>query len=135
MNRANQYLKYIFPILSLGVLLLVGYLSHQPGDVSGQESARIAEWLGVSDAFLRSMCHYVLFFLIALCFGISLMLWEKSLWWLSLILILCWLDEATKPWIMGRHFDLEDVGKNVIGAGCGIVVTVILSKLYRNRKS
>ena len=120
-------LKYIFPVITLVILIVAVWLSHQPGDISGMESSRIAAFLGVSDTFLRSACHYVLFFLITICCGVSLVLWEKPLWWLLFILPLCWLDEASKPLIMGRHFSWIDSGKNAIGAIAGIVVTLLLS--------
>lgn len=120
-------LKYIFPVITLVILIVAVWLSHQPGDISGMESSRIAAFLGVSDTFLRSACHYVLFFLITICCGVSLVLWEKPLWWLLFILPLCWLDEASKPFIMGRHFSWIDSGKNAIGAIVGMVVTILLS--------
>ena len=119
-------LKYIFPVITLVILIVAVWLSHQPGDISGMESSRIAAFLGVSDTFLRSACHYVLFFLITICCGVSLVLWEKPLWWLLFILSLCWLDEASKPLIMGRHFSWIDSGKNAIGAIAGMVVTILL---------
>ena len=120
-------LKYIVPVITLVILIVAVWLSHQPGDISGMESSRIAAFLGVSDTFLRSACHYVLFFLITVCCGVSLVLWEKPLWWLLFILPLCWLDEASKPLIMGRHFSWIDSGKNAIGAIAGMVVTILLS--------
>ena len=120
-------LKYIFPVITLVILIVAVWLSHQPGDISGMESSRIAAFLGVSDTVLRSACHYVLFFLITICCGVSLVLWEKPLWWLLFILSLCWLDEASKPLIMGRHFSWIDSGKNAIGAIAGMVVTILLS--------
>lgn len=120
-------LKYIFPVITLVILIVAVWLSHQPGDISGMESSRIAAFLGVSDTFLRSACHYVLFFLITICCGVSLVLWEKPLWWLLFILPLCWLDEVSKPFIMGRHFSWIDSGKNAIGAIAGMVVTILLS--------
>lgn len=120
-------LKYIFPVITLVILIVAVWLSHQPGDISGMESSRIAAFLGVSDTFLRSACHYMLFFLITICCGVSLVLWEKPLWWLLFILPLCWLDEASKPFIMGRHFSWIDSGKNAIGAIAGMVVTILLS--------
>ena len=120
-------LKYIVPVITLVILIVAVWLSHQPGDISGMESSRIAAFLGVSDTFLRSACHYVLFFLITVCCGVSLVLWEKPLWWLLFILPLCWLDEASKPLIMGRHFSWIDSGKNAIGAIAGMVATILLS--------
>lgn len=123
-------LKYIFPVITLVILIVAVWLSHQPGDISVMESSRIAAFLGVSDTFLRSACHYVLFFLITICCGVSLVLWEKPLWWMLFILPLCWLDEASKPLIMGRHFSWIDSGKNAIGAIAGMVVTILLSFVY-----
>ena len=67
----KTFLKYAFPIFTIVILLVAVWLSHQPGDISGMESSRIAAFLGVSDVFLRSACHYVLFFVITFCCGIS----------------------------------------------------------------
>lgn len=128
----RTFLKYAFPILTIVILVVAVWLSHQPGDISGMESSRIAALLGVSDAFLRSACHYMLFFLITVCCGVSLVLWEKPLWWLLLILPLCLLDEASKPMIAGRHFSWIDSGKNAIGAAAGMVVTIVLSILQKH---
>ena len=127
----RAFLKYAFPILTIAIMIVAVWLSHQPGDISGLESSRIAALLGVSDEFLRSACHYLLFFLITVCCGVSLVLWEKPLGWLLLILPLCVLDEATKPLIMGRHFSWIDSGKNAIGAIVGMIVTVVISILCK----
>lgn len=130
----RTFLKYAFPILTIVILIVAVWLSHQPGDISGMESSRIAALLGVSDEFLRSACHYLLFFLIIVGCGVSLVLWEKPLGWLLLILPLCVLDEATKPLIMGRHFSWIDSGKNAIGAIVGMIVTVVISILCKIRQ-
>ena len=128
----KTFLKYAFPIFTIVILLVAVWLSHQQGDISGMESSRIAAFLGVSDVFLRSACHYVLFFLITFCCGISLILWKKTLWWGLLVLPLCWLDEVSKPLIMGRHFSWIDSGKNAIGAIVGMMVAVIVSFVCKN---
>ena len=127
----KTFLKYAFPIVTIVILIVAVWLSHQPGDISGMERSRIAAFFGVSDEFLRSACHYMLFFLIAVCCGVSLLLWEKPLWWLLLLLPLCWLDEASKPLIMGRHFSWIDSGKNAIGAIVGMGVTLVISYVCR----
>lgn len=125
------FLKYAFPIFTIIILLVAVWLSHQPGDISGMESSHIAAMLGISDEFLRSACHYLLFFLITVGCGGSLMLWEKPLWWLLLILPLCLLDEASKPLIAGRHFSWIDSGKNAIGAVAGMIIMRIISGLCK----
>jgi VanZ family protein len=73
------------------------------------------------------------FFLITFCCGVSLVLWEKPLWWLLLMLPLCWLDEASKPMISGRHFSWVDVGKNAAGAGAGMLLTIVVWVIQRKR--
>lgn len=45
----------------------------------------------------------------------ALVLWKKSLRWMLLVFVLCWLDEASKIIIIGRHFSWIDTGKNVSG--------------------
>ena len=49
----KTFLKYTFPILTIIILVLAVWLSHQPGDISGRESAHLAQLLGVTDVFLR----------------------------------------------------------------------------------
>ena len=122
----KTFMKYVFPIFTIIIFVLAIWLSHQPGDISGRESAHLAELLGVSDAFLRSACHYAFFFLITFCFGMSLVLWEKPVWWVLFIFVLCWLDEASKPMIIGRHFSWIDVGKNAIGALGGMIFVFLI---------
>ena len=39
------FLKYAFPIVTMILLLVACWLSHQQGDISGQESAHIAQLL------------------------------------------------------------------------------------------
>lgn len=129
----KTFLKYTFPILTIIILILAVWLSHQPGDISGRESAHLAQLLGVTDTFLRSACHYMFFFLITFCCGVSLVLWEKPLWWLLLIFPLCWLDEASKPMIIGRHFSWVDVGKNAAGAGAGMLLTIAVWWMQHER--
>lgn len=127
----RSFLKYAFPVFTMLVLAVAIWLSHQPGDISGMESSHIAALLGVSDEFLRSACHYLLFILITVGCGVSLVLWEKPLWWLFLILPLCWLDEASKPLIAGRHFSWIDSGKNAIGAMAGMIITKVIAVLCK----
>lgn len=122
----KTFMKYVFPIFTIIIFVLAIWLSHQPGDISGRESAHLAELLGVSDAFLRSACHYAFFLLITFCFGMSLVLWEKPVWWVLFIFVLCWLDEASKPMIIGRHFSWIDVGKNAIGALGGMLFVFLI---------
>ena len=122
----KTFMKYVFPIFTIIIFVLAIWLSHQPGDISGRESAHLAELLGVSDAFLRSACHYAFFLLITFCFGMSLVLWEKPVWWVIFIFVLCWLDEASKPMIIGRHFSWIDVGKNAIGALGGMLFVFLI---------
>ena len=44
------FLKYAFPIVTMILLLVACWLSHQQGDISGQESAHIAQLLGVMNS-------------------------------------------------------------------------------------
>lgn len=46
---------------------------------------------------------------------------------------LCWLDEASKPMIIGRHFSWVDVGKNAAGAGAGMLLTIVVWVIQRKK--
>ena len=50
----------------------------------------------------------------------------KALGWMIIAALWSYVDEATKPWIQGRHFSWFDVGLNLIGTFIGGAVVLIL---------
>ena len=49
-----------------------------------------------------------------------------SLGWMIIAALWSYVDEATKPWIQGRHFSWFDVGPNLFGTFIGGAVVLFL---------
>ncbi len=97
-------------------------LSHQPGKASGAESQSISSFFHVEEKFLRIGAHVFLF---ALLMYLGLLAFS-SYWAVIGIAIWTILDEATKPIIKGRHFNLMDCGWNIVGAFIGGCLYLLL---------
>ena len=52
----KTFLKYAFPIVTIVILIVAVWLSHQPGDISGMESSRIAAFFAPAFYF-AAHCH------------------------------------------------------------------------------
>ncbi len=117
-------MKYILLFLWL---LFMTYLSHQDGVHTAVFSRRLAEQLGgKADAEkinringkLRRFAHVFVFFVLTVLCGVA---FDRYIWIVA-VGLWAWADEATKPWIEGRHFSWYDVGLNLIGVGIGVLV-------------
>lgn len=112
----------------LFVLILVAevFLSHQDGYKSGDESRKIATVLRLPDRFIRVGAH-VLFFALLMFTGL-LALPGYEVWVAAVVLLWTILDEATKPLLHNfRHFSVQDVGWNLLGAAIGAGLWFLLS--------
>ena len=103
-------------IVAILWFILEAWLSHTPGDKSGEESRSLSAVLHVNEGFLRKAAHVMMFAVLALLVALSFPQW--CLW-----LVAGWAlaDEATKPFVLGRHFSWQDVGLNLLGTAVGIV--------------
>ena len=113
--------------------LFMTYLSHQDGEHTGRVSLELAEHLRFLDADmndlngkLRRAAHIVVFAVFTLLLGLTLRLGGLPLGWLLVAAVWNYVDEATKPWIQGRHFSWFDVGLNLVGTLLGGVMIWIL---------
>ncbi len=113
--------------------LFMTYLSHQDGEHTGRVSLELAEHLRFLDADmndlngkLRRAAHIVVFAVFTLLLGLTLRLGGLPLGWLLVAAVWSYVDEATKPWIQGRHFSWFDVGLNLVGTLLGGVMIWIL---------
>ncbi|MCD7892581.1 MAG: VanZ family protein [Erysipelotrichaceae bacterium] len=111
-------------ILTIIWFVFMTYLSHQDGEHTGKMSRSIAElFIGhygdieELNIKLRKLAHIFVFFILS----VLVLLTVKS--WYVLIVLCVWafVDEATKPWIQGRHFSLFDVSLNLVGVVIGLL--------------
>ena len=72
------------------------------------------------------MAHIVVFAVFTFLLGLTLKIGGASLEWMLVAAAWSYVDEATKPWIQGRHFSWFDVGLNLIGTFIGGAVVLFL---------
>ena len=70
---------------------------------------------------LRRFAHVFVFFVLTVLCGIAFDSW----YWIVAVCFWAWADEATKPWIEGRHFSWYDVGLNLIGVMAGVLLLAL----------
>lgn len=89
---------------------------------------RLAEILGNTElnGFLRRAAHVVVFMVLAVLVSMCLKSWYIDRRYIGIVFLWCFIDEATKPLIKGRHFAWFDVGLNVIGAVIGTLLGILI---------
>ena len=119
---------YVCLILTILWFFFMTYLSHQDGEHTSRASWDLAEHLHFLDSDinnlngkLRRVAHVVVFAVFAFLLGLTLEFGGASFKWMLIAAVWSYVDEATKPWIQGRHFSWFDVGLNLIGAVNGSV--------------
>ena len=124
---------YISLISMIIWFIFMTYLSHQDGEHTGRASRELAEHLRFLDndindlnGKLRRAAHIVVFAGFTFLPGLTLEIGGASLEWMLVAAAWSYVDEATKPWIQGRHFSWFDVGLNLIGTVIGAVAVLIL---------
>lgn len=78
------------------------------------------------NGFLRRAAHVVVFLVLTVLASMCLRSYGFDQRWISLIFLWCFIDEATKPLIKGRHFAWFDVGLNVVGAVIGTLLGIMI---------
>lgn len=124
---------YVSLISTIFWFIFMTCLSHQDGERTGKASRELAEHLRFLDADindlngkLRRAAHIVVFAVFTFLLGLTLKIGRASPEWMLLAAAWSYVDEATKPWIQGRHFSWSDVGLNLIGTFLGGAVVLIL---------
>lgn len=124
---------YVCLILTILWLFFMTYLSHQDGEHTSRASRDLAEHLRFLDSDindlngkLRRVAHIVVFAVFAFLLGLTLKIGGAPLRWMIAAAVWSYVDEATKPWIQGRHFSWFDVGLNLIGTFIGGAVAILL---------
>ena len=104
-------------------LLIECWLSHTPGEWSGEQSRALSTWSGVDERFLRRSAHVFLFAVLAILVLFAFPEIDVKLR-IGMVAVWGFIDEATKVWIPGRHFSWIDVGLNLIGCVIGLLVWI-----------
>lgn len=111
-------------IFTIVWLTLMMFLSHQPGPdtakTSGWLAVMIADLLSLDEMMvhnvIRHSAHAVLYMVLTIS---SMLVFSKTkikkYYVLILLLLISLLDEGTKPFIVGRHCDIEDIALNDLG--------------------
>ena len=124
-------------ILTVVWFVFMTYLSHQTGESTGRASRQLAEslWFLSDDAealnmALRRFAHILVFAVLTVLLSRTVTLGNLPRWVLLLPVVLSFVDEATKPWIQGRHFSWFDVGLNLVGTAVGGLIFALLSRMF-----
>lgn len=126
MEKNNISKKQV--IFTIAWLTLMMFLSHQPGPdtakTSGWLAVMIADFLSLDEMIIhnviRHSAHAVLYMVLTIS---SILVFSKTkikmYYVLALLLMISLLDEGTKPFIVGRHCDIEDIALNDLGVIIG----------------
>lgn len=124
---------YICLTLTVIWFIFMTFLSHQDGEHTGKTSRELAEYLhflntdiNELNGRLRRIAHLVVFVVLTVLLGLTLQLGELPIGWIGIVTVWSYVDEATKPWIQGRHFSWFDVGLNLVGTFIGGIVVLLL---------
>ena len=128
-----RFMLNFFICLTAIWFIFMTYLSHEDGEHTKKTSLRLArhfEFLGDDieeiNRYLRKVAHIVVFAVFAILYCITVRLAELPLWTMSLVYVFTIVDEATKPLIKGRHFNIYDVVLNVAGTTIGVLIVMII---------
>ena len=129
---------YISAALTVGWFFFMTYLSHQNGEGTSRTSKGLADQLEryfpigeywKLHGILRQSAHVIVFavFAVLLLFTISQRWdnWRNYTGAIVSMLLWTWIDEATKPWIQGRHFSWYDVRLNLLGVWIGTIIFIV----------
>ena len=112
------------------------WLSHQDGEHTSKTSTDLARKLAFLDSDLdalnmklRKAAHTILFLIFSILLGMMLNAGSLPRRFLLFAALCSYIDEATKPWIHGRHFSWVDVGLNLLGVAIGCVVLLVFRVL------
>ncbi len=140
-----KWLRYLAPVLLILCFGAIYYLSSEPGMQTASTTEKIILMLERLirtdlDAYgvflLRQFGRVVLFFALGiftyLTFHNFLLEWEFLA--MPLVIIYGCLDEWRKQFIIGRHFQLEEMWLNVMSSISGVFVVCVAIYLLNRRK-
>ena len=122
--------KIFWCILSILWLCLMFFLSHQNGPDTFNTSHGFTVWLAqllgtdveLTHGVVRKIAHVGLYFVLVLLLCGWQALSGRKLW-IAIVLAVVFsvIDEGTKPLVVGRHCDIEDILLNDVGTVLGYV--------------
>lgn len=120
---------YLYCILTISWFIFMTWLSHQDGEHTNKTSSELAKKLAFLDSDLdalnmklRKAAHTFSFLIFVILLGMTLKAGSLPMRFLLFSALWSYIDEATKPWIHGRHFSWIDVGLNLLGVAIGCMV-------------
>lgn len=140
--QKKKIIFFLIVTATLIWLVFMTYLSHQDGKHLWETSSKLTEWFGFLDVDsnklnkdLRSVAHFIVFLVFAILFGAVVHMGRLSRWLMVFPFIWAVIDEATKPFMVGRHFAWPDLGRNEAGALVGyLIVYLIYRQRWKNRQ-
>ena len=145
MKKRTQIILWL---LCVAWLIILVFLSTENGVATQRRSRELAKWIVPLlqmakseiprvDRFLRTMAHFSGFFILgglvySAVRGTFAKLQYSWLFCAGLCSLFGVLDEAKKMLISGRHLHWSDVGLNVLGACCGVIVSVLIMKYIKS---
>ena len=147
-ERVHKFLPFIFVIFAVSVIFFLTFQSRpDTSELSGKFQSILASLFGYENIpawvesmmFLRTFAHVPLYFFLGVSAFASFYLYGLSLRRTVMIAVLLsasagLLDESIKIYIPGREFDLVDWVLDVAGSLCGVLMTLLMIKLFRRRK-
>ena len=140
---------YVLLCISVVSFIIMTWLSHQNGEHKAQTSMNLARWLSfinpdteAVNAWLRRYAHVFLFSIMTILILMTLSAGGiHPLIGVPFLYLLSWMDEATKPFIQGRHYHWDDVKLNMAGVTigcilffCGAAIIYLTRTYVSNRK-
>lgn len=131
----KQSIKDLSKIISVLTMLLIIYFSHQPGNLSLQQSNFFLKYFGPIFDFLKIDIRKFAHFFIYLCLGFFLTLSKNKITKKNVFITIFFIflfacsDEYHQTFIHGRAGQLKDVFIDTLGGTIGSI-TVILALYY-----
>ncbi|WP_347862331.1 VanZ family protein [Salimicrobium sp. PL1-032A] len=125
-------------ILAIGWMATIFYLSHQPGETSGELSSIVAAIFSVIPLpedqlhyLVRKGAHVFAYFLLAV-----LLYHASGKWYVALGggLLYAASDELHQTFIPGRSGQVSDVGIDGVGVLAGVIAFVFVSEWRKKRQ-
>ena len=107
-------------------LCIMLYLSHASGEHTSRQSRELHRITRINEHSLRIIAHLFCYVILGLLWSLTV---GRSPWILVLALVSV-LDEWTKKFVPGRHFDVAEMGLNILGAAIGVGMVAIFIREF-----
>ncbi len=147
--------RLIWTVCTVAWIVFMLCLSHENPTDSGKVSVSVADkvvgstvdtsgmhWqekdkiYGETRDFIRGLAHVFVFFVLAVLVYFTVRAWKASPF-IGVGFLLVWaiFDELLKLLTAGRHCDLEDILKNVVGAAIGVIAAQLTLYIINKKRS